>query len=294
MEKDNEIKGGDGNSYDFGARMLDPRIGRWLTIDPMFAKYPSISPYSYCANSPIYFKDPDGRDLIPATSFKGTGMHSVLNGLVANNSKFNTYITKFKGKNSKFNITFTFDNTLIPAGADANADFSYNYNTVEGKKVFTAIQVTIAFREDLFYNEFGQAVLIMHEFLHAYAVTKWKVPKDGEEDKDHKQWGFFVSQMQEMVREYAKDHGIALDEGQIYEISIVNIGKGGKLYDDYINKKAKENGTTPTEEINLLNERMRALLYEKNESDGAGSEEDINENEPVVQPGENPFKKDGE
>ncbi|GGD36603.1 hypothetical protein GCM10011343_28070 [Flavobacterium orientale] len=34
MEKDDEIKG-EGNSYDFGARMLDPRVGRWFAPDPI-------------------------------------------------------------------------------------------------------------------------------------------------------------------------------------------------------------------------------------------------------------------
>ena len=32
MEMDNEIKG-DGNSYDFGARLYDSRLGRWLAVD---------------------------------------------------------------------------------------------------------------------------------------------------------------------------------------------------------------------------------------------------------------------
>ena len=60
MEKDDEVKG-KGNSYDFGARLLDTRLGRWLTIDPFFKQYSHLSNYSFVANSPLIFLDPDGR-----------------------------------------------------------------------------------------------------------------------------------------------------------------------------------------------------------------------------------------
>src|SRR5690554_8205387 len=59
MLKDDEIKG-EGNSYDFGARMYDPRIMRWLTRDPLEDKYPYLSPYNFVANTPIQAVDPDG------------------------------------------------------------------------------------------------------------------------------------------------------------------------------------------------------------------------------------------
>ncbi len=59
-ENDNEVKG-EGNQIDFGARAYDPRIGRWLSLDPLQAKYPSLSPYNFTANSPIRFVDPDGK-----------------------------------------------------------------------------------------------------------------------------------------------------------------------------------------------------------------------------------------
>ncbi|WP_207798983.1 RHS repeat-associated core domain-containing protein [Taibaiella soli] len=36
---------------------------RWLAIDPLASKYPSISPYAFCANNPILYKDPDGREI---------------------------------------------------------------------------------------------------------------------------------------------------------------------------------------------------------------------------------------
>ena len=62
-EKDDEVKG-NGNSYDFDARIYDPRIGRWLSLDPLQTKYPSLSPYNFAENNPIFFADPDGKDAI--------------------------------------------------------------------------------------------------------------------------------------------------------------------------------------------------------------------------------------
>ena len=64
MEKDDEIKGDRGTSYDFGARMYDTRVGRWSAVDPLAGKYPYASPYSFVLNSPIQSIDPDGRLVI--------------------------------------------------------------------------------------------------------------------------------------------------------------------------------------------------------------------------------------
>jgi RHS repeat-associated protein len=63
MEKDDEVKG-QGNSYDFGARMYDSRVGRWMSRDAHESKYPDLSPYVFVANTPIVAIDPDGKDVI--------------------------------------------------------------------------------------------------------------------------------------------------------------------------------------------------------------------------------------
>ena len=55
-ERDSET----GFSY-FGARYYDSDIlTGWLSVDPMADKYPSLSPYAYCANNPVKLVDPDG------------------------------------------------------------------------------------------------------------------------------------------------------------------------------------------------------------------------------------------
>ena len=56
-EYDNEIKG-EGNSYITFFRKLDPRLGRWLSLDPVFQPYQS--PYCSMENNPIWFNDVKG------------------------------------------------------------------------------------------------------------------------------------------------------------------------------------------------------------------------------------------
>ncbi|MBK8488320.1 MAG: hypothetical protein IPL48_11085 [Bacteroidetes bacterium] len=54
---------GEGNAYDFGARIYDARLGRWMKVDPLQFIFPFISPYNFSANSPLIFYDMDGRKI---------------------------------------------------------------------------------------------------------------------------------------------------------------------------------------------------------------------------------------
>ena len=84
-EKDSET----GFSY-FSARYYEPEmLSGWLSVDPVADKYPSLSPYAYCAwtrptggdehrwikynivNNPIKLVDPDGQDIADFYNLKG-------------------------------------------------------------------------------------------------------------------------------------------------------------------------------------------------------------------------------
>ena len=58
-ENDNEVKGV-GNQQDYGMRIYDPRVGRFLSVDPLQIKYPELTPYQFASNNPISFVDLDG------------------------------------------------------------------------------------------------------------------------------------------------------------------------------------------------------------------------------------------
>ena len=54
---------GTGNVYDFDARMLDVRLGRWFSVDPDAIYYTSSSPYNSHGDNPVLIVDDDGRRL---------------------------------------------------------------------------------------------------------------------------------------------------------------------------------------------------------------------------------------
>ena len=55
------------NQYDYGDRVYDPRIGKFLSVDPLTNKFAFWSPYHFSGNNPIRFIDLDGAE--PMTPF---------------------------------------------------------------------------------------------------------------------------------------------------------------------------------------------------------------------------------
>ena len=63
-EHDSAVNGV-GVDYDYGARIYNSRIGRFLSIDPITRNYPMLTPYQFASNSPIAGIDRDGLEFEP-------------------------------------------------------------------------------------------------------------------------------------------------------------------------------------------------------------------------------------
>jgi RHS repeat-associated protein len=154
MENDDELKG-QGNSLDFGARIYDPRTGRWLSLDPFMKKYPNESNYTFTSNSPLIFVDSDGKDRIIYLQVKlkdGTTINIATNRIINNQIRLHRD-ENFNGAASWYSTdvkqTLTLDlstNTwsLSEMKSDYSNRYSYAYGLAKkGSAVLDAVNEAI-------------------------------------------------------------------------------------------------------------------------------------------------------
>jgi len=72
-EKQDEFHNNSGDMYDFGARIYDPRVARFLSVDNFSSKFPGNSPYLFGGNSPIGGVDVGGDSLYILAYVSGNG-----------------------------------------------------------------------------------------------------------------------------------------------------------------------------------------------------------------------------
>ena len=120
----------------FGARYMDHELmTMWLSVDPMADKYPSISPYAYCAWNPIKLVDPDGMDTIyynlyGKQLFSKTGGDDVNMMVLTDKAKMDEEEFKARGDHS-------FDLATLDIGS---LDEMYVYSDKNGDECYYAIR----------------------------------------------------------------------------------------------------------------------------------------------------------
>ena len=103
-ENDKDISAG---GQDYGMRIYDGRLGRFLSIDPLSFKYPMLTPFQFASNRPIDGVDLDGLEYLTYTlvyHYNGFGPAKLNNSYyVWHNSQEHNSHGKL-GKGVKYNI----------------------------------------------------------------------------------------------------------------------------------------------------------------------------------------------
>ncbi|MCD4793992.1 MAG: hypothetical protein K8R54_12210 [Bacteroidales bacterium] len=88
QEMDTEMHGEEKGkeTYNYKYRIHDPRLGRFLSIDPLVADYPWNSPYAFSENRVIDGIDLEGLEYYNKTASIGTGSHGF------SGNKLNSYV----------------------------------------------------------------------------------------------------------------------------------------------------------------------------------------------------------
>ena len=124
-----------------GARYMDHELmTMWLSVDPMADKYPSISPYAYCAWNPVKLVDLDGMDttiifnLDNGTTYRHVGTERT--GLYFVQVEHGEYTTLYSGNTSYDRVDVGNSRTIISFKDAQQARYIYDMLKEEGVRFF--------------------------------------------------------------------------------------------------------------------------------------------------------------
>ncbi|TNF48864.1 MAG: hypothetical protein EP305_04280 [Bacteroidetes bacterium] len=176
-ERDDEIKG-KGNSYNTDYRILDPRIGKWLSMDPKKSAWES--PYSGMGNNPIAFNDPFGDTIRVQGRDKLNTEYTFLNGKLINSSNRQEYqggdkfLDQALENLNRINLGGTEGNRLISSISNSKCDLSIQFGLEQANYDPTSGVLTIDFNHEVSVfeeNRKGPAIIpqyikLGHELAH--------------------------------------------------------------------------------------------------------------------------------
>jgi RHS repeat-associated protein len=125
-ENDNEVKG-TGNSLDYGARVYDPRVGRFLSMDALHAKHADMTPYHNATNNPVNRVDQDGNDDIHFHYLNYTVMVPNGNGGYRPQGKTITWATVVRNNMPN---TFSVHRESITLNQDGKGQSTYTHRVI--------------------------------------------------------------------------------------------------------------------------------------------------------------------
>ncbi len=258
FEKDNEFKG-DGNSYTTEFRQLDPRLGRWLSVDPLNEIFPEMSPYNSVGNSPIFFVDVDGKKIVPSNDFLSTDYGRVFQNLRVNNSEFGKSIEKFEN-NTQYNLYLWINDTKCKsagaAGLTKGPEKPRASRTANVNSWFLS-STDVSENTKFQYSELGVVLIVAHEAIHQKLSLSPLI-----EDANHNIYNTEREALVKILTEYSIDNNLNLSKENIDILSFAGQQKS-KEFEKYISDLAHVNNLTFEQQKKIYDKSLSKLIHVK-------------------------------
>ena len=207
-EKDSET----GFSY-FGSRYYSSDLSVWLSVDPQASKYPSLSPYVYCADNPIKLVDPNGEEIVLCFYLGKNGeSSSKLLAKIIDKGLEGQFKTKFtKNKDGKYALSLTPTENggdVSKMSAEAKAFYEELSSMINDHNTVATIDVVYGSKDVTIgnyqsnkidiadidqYDNMGEGLCskqgkLIHELVEQFGKAKDGVPKGSNDNyqKNHK------------------------------------------------------------------------------------------------------------
>ena len=238
-ERDSET----GLSY-FGSRYYSSDLSIWLSVDPMAGKYPSVSPYVYCADNPVRLVDPNGDTLLPSAAFQASPYYMVYQNLNQTNSVYKRSVNQYQGANN--NLYFDYKTE-----ATEKAGHTHWIHRAKGTDVTVTAKTTYyrPFGED--QTEIAMAKTLLHEAVHAEdGLSKRKTPSHD---------GFDQASVLAGLIEYNSTYNLGYSNEDLEILSWSGLQESIEYY-DYIERRALKNNRTFDEEKRFVDNRIFDII----------------------------------
>ncbi|MBQ4442178.1 MAG: RHS repeat-associated core domain-containing protein, partial [Bacteroidales bacterium] len=255
-----------GFSY-FGSRYFSSDLSIWLSVDPQASKYPSLSPYVYCADNPVKLVDPNGEDIFPDKSFIGTTYEKVHNYLLNNNKSYSRACKPFVSSKS-FNLYLNCDAASIPTGKKGHTNYTYTYRTEDSQNVYpgtkyiaTTVKSTESFHPELAEGDISlwHFYIVIHEMGHTGEAFNHKLAIN---NKHHNGFMALIDKQIGIWNELNDALCLGLSSIQIQELSMYG-AEESSYFNQYIGELALRSGRTKDQEIEAYRQRIQEI-FEKN------------------------------
>ncbi|MBR4199397.1 MAG: RHS repeat-associated core domain-containing protein [Bacteroidales bacterium] len=158
--------------YYHGARFNSSDIG-WLSVDPMADKYPSLTPYNYCAWNPIKLVDPEGEEVVIKTNsatyywYKGSVYVDKKHTRKVNAGSTYMYNNNRMLYNINFRLNDIYDKREGKIVLNALCDSKQDYNISNDKG--PTRNPSYSFEDNTIrLNGHSELSILSHELFHAF------------------------------------------------------------------------------------------------------------------------------